>query len=37
METVEGILIFIIAIVIASLIHSLFIKKIPLAFIQILY
>ncbi len=35
METVEGLLIFIIAIVIASLIHSLFIKKIPLAFIQI--
>ncbi len=29
METVEGLLIFIIAIVIASLIHSLFIKKSP--------
>lgn len=35
METVEGLLIFIIAIVIASLIHSLFIQKVPLAFIQI--
>ncbi|AMY05574.1 sodium:proton antiporter [Staphylococcus condimenti] len=35
MEIVEGLLIFLAAIIVSSLIHSLFLPKVPLAFIQI--
>lgn len=36
MEIVEGLLIFLAAIIVSSLIHSLFLPKVPLAFIQII-
>ncbi|MCD8914036.1 sodium:proton antiporter [Staphylococcus simulans] len=36
MEIVEGLLIFIAAIILSSVIHSLFLPKVPLAFIQII-
>ncbi|GEP79106.1 cation:proton antiporter [Staphylococcus carnosus] len=36
MEIVEGLLIFLAAIIVSSLIHSLFLSKVPLAFIQII-
>lgn len=36
MEIIEGLLVFIAAIILSSLIHSLFLPKVPLAFIQII-